>query len=553
MTQETALALMKLGHNVFLTGAAGSGKTYVLNQYIEYLKGHGVPVAITASTGIAATHLGGQTIHSWSGIGIKDVITEHDLEKLEKKKKVMEGLRSVQCLIIDEVSMLHAHQLDMIDTILRRVRDFTKPFGGVQVILSGDFFQLPPITRTREEPRFVFESDAWGNGEFLICYLTSQHRQGDDPLLDILNDIRSGRAGEHTKVPLRTRYRQPPEVAVPVEPTKLYTHNADVDRINEERLAELPGQEHVFQMISHGTKKLVELLKATCLAPEYLRLKEGATVMFLKNDPEGRFVNGTLGIVEGFDPKGGNPLVRTTGGALIHVDYDEWRLVEEGEAKAVLVQYPLRLAWAITVHKSQGMTLDAAEMDLSKAFEPGMGYVALSRVRTLRGLSLVGGGLNSISLTVNERILSYDELLRELSLEAVRAIEPMNPRTLGQEHARIMKERFGGAKGKKVEQKKPTPKEATHRVTGKLIEEGKSIAEVAKERGMVSSTIIGHLHKLKELGELPAIDHLKPKEADLKKMLAAIRANDDERLAPAHQALKGKYSFDDLRLAKLFL
>ncbi len=242
MQQNEALDILKAGHNVFLTGAAGSGKTYLLNQYIDYLKENNVVVAITASTGIAATHLQGVTLHSWSGIGVKDSLSQKDLENLKTTARIKRNYKKTKVLIIDEISMLHSHQLDMVDAAARFILDKDLPFGGMQVILCGDFFQLPPVSSgaSRENTRFAFEGVAWSQADFKVCYLSEQHRQGSDPLLTVLNDIRSGTAGEHTKVPLRTRYKKEPEGAT--QATKLYTRNINVDAINEQELEKLPGK-----------------------------------------------------------------------------------------------------------------------------------------------------------------------------------------------------------------------------------------------------------------------------------------------------------------------
>ena len=563
MTQAQALNLMKLGHNVFLTGAAGAGKTYVLNQYITYLREHGVGVAVTASTGIAATHLGGQTIHSWSGMGVSDALTESEFEKIAKRKKLKERFKSVKVLVIDEISMLHAHQLDLVDWIARQLLDFTKPFGGLQVILCGDFFQLPPISRG-ERARFAYEANAWATGEFLVCYLGEQHRQGDDPLLSILNDIRGGRAGEHTKVPLRTRYKKRPEGAI--EPTRLYTHNADVDRINDTALEALAEKDsYTFEMTTRGLKHVVESLKAGCLAPAELRLKKGAVVMFVKNDPSGAYVNGTLGVVELFDPEDGWPIVRTREGELVYAEPVEWRLEVEGETRAMISQVPLRLAWAITVHKSQGMTLDAAEVDLAKSFEPGMGYVALSRVRALAGLMLMG--LNDMALSVNDDVLLFDERLKELSAEAAEAVSGYSEHDLTRAQQEVLVKRFGGTKAKKKyegyakaswskkgkDTKPKTPKVSTLEVTKKLIDERLTVEEMAKRRGVVPGTIVGHLEKLKALGELPDISYLRPSQKSLNEIKHAFDAEESNSLTPVFNALEGKYSFEELKLARLFL
>ena len=163
MTQSEALDILKLGHNVFLTGAAGSGKTYVLNEFIAHLRQHKIGVGVTASTGIAATHLSGTTIHSWAGIGIKDLLEPTDIEKLLEKSRLKSRFAKTKVLIIDEISMLHGARLDMVDQVCRAFKDEIKPFGGLQVVLCGDLFQLPPVTKDRKPPDFVHKSAAWRN------------------------------------------------------------------------------------------------------------------------------------------------------------------------------------------------------------------------------------------------------------------------------------------------------------------------------------------------------------------------------------------------------
>jgi ATP-dependent DNA helicase PIF1 len=265
MKQAAALDLMKLGKNIFLTGAPGSGKTYLLNQYTRYLKDHNVTVAMTASTGIAATHVQGVTIHSWSGIGIKESLHETDLAHLLKKKLIKQHYQKTKTLIIDEISMLHPHQLDMIDTIARHLLKTDEPFGGLQVIVCGDFFQLPPVSSALSpQKQFAFEAKAWKKGHFHVCYLQEQHREGDDPLRTILEDIRSGIAGEQTKIPLRTRYKKEPEGAT--QATRLYARNVNVEAINVCELEKIHEKEKIFHMTSHGVSVLVNSLRKSCLA-----------------------------------------------------------------------------------------------------------------------------------------------------------------------------------------------------------------------------------------------------------------------------------------------
>src|SRR3990167_3211894 len=355
MQQDDAFNLLKMGKNIFLTGAAGSGKTYLLNKYINYLKDNNVGVAVTASTGIAATHLQGTTIHSWSGIGVKDAITAKDLEKCLTTKRIKRNYKKTKVLIIDEISMLHQYQLDMVDSIARYILGGDKVFGGIQIILCGDFFQLPPVSSGGliEQTQFAFEASAWKNGDFHVCYLHEQHRQGNDPLLVVLNDIRSGTAGEHTKVHLRTRYKKEPQGTT--KATKLYSRNINVDAINERELASIHGQEKIFTMATEGFSALIEGLKKTCLVSGELKLKIGAEVMFIKNDMAGRYVNGTRSVVIGFEKSNEAwPIVKTYENKIIVAYPDEWKYEDNGIVRASIRQVPLRLAWAITIHKSQG-------------------------------------------------------------------------------------------------------------------------------------------------------------------------------------------------------
>lgn len=407
MDQELALEILLSGENALLTGPAGSGKTYVLNKFIRHARASGKAVAVTATTGLAATHLNGNTIHAWSGIGIHDSLPKHFMDNLPKGRR--DTIAKTDALIIDEISMLHHYRLDMVDQVARLVRGVDEPFGGIQVILCGDFFQLPPVTRGDQEMgQFVVTAEAWEELDPVICYLDEQHRQNDDDFLEILHALRAGdvRRG-HAERLLQRHNIDLGDV------TELHTTNVDVDTINTRRLAGLPGKEHHYEMSTTGKAVYVENLKRACLAPETLVLKEGALVMFIKNSPEKKFANGTLGEVIGFEKDTDFPQVRLKNGKVISVLPESWELRDGDKKRASLAQLPLRLAWAITVHKSQGMTLDAARMNLGKAFVEGMGYVALSRVRSLDTLSLLG--LNNMALKVSPLALDIDERLRAKS------------------------------------------------------------------------------------------------------------------------------------------
>ncbi len=417
MDQALALEILLSGESALLTGPAGSGKTYVLNEFIKHARAEGKKVAVTATTGLAATHLNGTTIHSWSGIGIHDELPKKHHEGLSKAR--IDSISKTDILVIDEISMLHDYRLDMVDRIARGVRKTDEPFGGLQVVLCGDFFQLPPVTRgARAQGEFVVNSAVWEEFDPVICYLSEQHRQDDDVFLEILNALRANDLRRrHAEALLARKGPHDPFV----EATELHTTNVDVDTINADRLRSLAGDEHIYYMTTTGSKNYVESLKKACLAQEELVLKKGALVMCIKNNPEKKYVNGSLGIVVGFEKGTDYPMVELKNGRKITMTPESWELRDGDKKRASLAQIPLRLAWAITVHKSQGMTLDAARIDLSKAFVEGMGYVALSRVRSLDTLSLAG--LNQMALRVSSDALEIDETLRAKSAKHSRKYE----------------------------------------------------------------------------------------------------------------------------------
>ena len=416
MTQKQALTILQQGHNVFLTGAAGSGKTFLLDKFIKLISATEKRIAVTATTGLAATHLRGRTIHSWVGIGIADQLTRSQLNKIITSTKLQENIRTTNILIIDEISMLHDFRLDMIDQVCREVRRNPKVFGGLQVVLSGDFFQLPPITKDAnlklEKTSFITNSEAWQAADFKICYLREQHRQTDDnQLTDILNALRNNvLTNQHVDL-LRNRI-----LPNPGNLTELHCHNLDIDQINKKRLAEIPHKEYQFageKLNPHRDKKLLDQLLRNCLAEELLKLKQDALVMFIKNDTQNQYINGSLGKIKGFHSRDGYPIIELNSGKTIFVDLATWSITQDEVELVRFRQLPLKLAWAMTIHKSQGMTLDGAFIDLSKAFETGMGYVALSRLKSLEGLYLKG--FNETALQINPEVLRIDQYFQQAS------------------------------------------------------------------------------------------------------------------------------------------
>jgi hypothetical protein len=437
MTQAEALTILKTGANVYLTGEPGSGKSYTIGRYVEYLRDHEIEPAVTASTGIAATHIHGMTVHAWSGIGINKHLSDYDVDRIATNEYVARRIGKTKVLIIDEISMLDSTTLDLVDRVCREVKRSEEPFGGIQTILVGDFFQLPPVSKD-ESVQFAFMADSWKALNPVVCYLHEQHRQDDEKLLNLLSALRADKIAEHHSDYLTERITHFDDI--PEDIPKLFPHNADVDRLNDYALEQLQTDSHVYRMESEGAPALVASLVRSCLSPESLKLKIGAVVMFTKNNPSLGFANGTLGTVTGFDSYGSNPIVETRNGRTIIVEPMEWAIEENGKVRARIVQIPLRLAWAMTIHKSQGVSLDAAVIDLSASFEYGQGYVALSRVRTLPGLYLLGW--NEKSLMVHPEILEKDSEFRALSDAAETAFGQ-----LSQPEIQTMEENFILASG----------------------------------------------------------------------------------------------------------
>ena len=422
MKQSLALEILLSGESALLTGPAGTGKTFVLNQFIRQARADGKYVSVTATTGLAATHLGGTTIHAWAGIGVYDSLPNNFVEHVSKGRR--EIIEKTDVLIIDEISMLHDYRLDMVDEVCRLVRKrVDEPFGGIQVVLSGDFFQLPPVNRNgSREGGFVVNARVWRELDPVILYLDEQFRQHEgDTLLDILTAMRGNSLRRHhaEKLLERTEY-EPPEG---MDLTELHTVNVDVDRINQAKLAELAGDEVLYQRHTTGSDNYVENLQRSVLAPEVLTLKMGALVMAVKNDPSRRYANGSIGMVVDFEPATDYPVVEFRNGKVVTMQPDSWELRDGTKKRASISQIPLRLAWAITVHKSQGMTLDSARIDLRKAFVPGMGYVALSRVRDIENLYLTG--INQMALRMSDEAYTIDEQLRTQAAAATERFAPL--------------------------------------------------------------------------------------------------------------------------------
>ena len=403
-TAQQFLAAAHSGRNLFLTGMAGTGKSYLLRQFISECHSGGLEsgqvvlgkecrdIDVTAPTGIAALNIQGMTLHRWAGMligprdGQSDAAYAAELQE-SRIPSLWAGQRRVKdasCLVIDEISMLAGRQLDFLNYWMKLLRDDARPFGGCQVIVVGDFLQLPPVqTNGKRDYDWAFKSEAWAEAGFEVIHLTEVKRQDEPDFIRALGAFRMGDISNGEVRPIRNRVVLFPDGDIP----RIFSRNSQVDRWNDYRLEALDTAEVCFQAETKGPEKQVDYLTKNLLTPEKLRLRVGARVMFTRNHPKGLWVNGSVGNVVG-TPGRDSVDVIMPGLPPVEVQPFTWYYDGRDKSSASFKQFPLRLAYAMTIHKSQGVTMDAAYVDIRSASEPGQAYVAISRVRTLAGLNL---------------------------------------------------------------------------------------------------------------------------------------------------------------------
>lgn len=428
--QMRAEQLILSGRNVFLTGAAGVGKSFLLRHVIEKLKIKFGPtaVAVCASTGIAAHNIGGRTVHSFSGIGFGKGPPTKVLDKVLNNSKACADWRRTSVLVLDEISMIDADILEKLDFIARKVRKCNRPFAGLQLLFCGDFAQLPPVSLSWGKSTFCFKSNAWRNAGVQTCTLTTVVRQsGDTQFVSMLTEIRRGLCTQQSTEALRAcKVEQKPMPTDGIVPTKLYCLNKNVDEENQKELSKLKGAMHVLEAKDRFVRPPARqeneefiIKKMEQKTAGKLHLKVGAQVVLTRNLNDMGLFNGSRGVVEGFEQShvgkkkyGADagtylcPRVRFDGGQTILL---EPVAVFLGTADGVMLrnQIPLKLAWAMTVHKSQGTTLSRAILMLENAFDYGQVYVALSRVVSLQGLWLKGADITQRTVKLHPEVQKF--------------------------------------------------------------------------------------------------------------------------------------------------
>ncbi|XP_027538818.1 ATP-dependent DNA helicase PIF1 isoform X1 [Neopelma chrysocephalum] len=392
--QEAVLGAVRSGKSIFFTGCAGTGKSFLLKRIVGSLPPN-VTYA-TASTGVAACHIGGTTLHAFAallssplpGIGSGKAPLEQCIQ-LAERPGVRQHWLACQHLIIDEISMVDGKFFDRLEAVARVVRKRDEPFGGIQLIICGDFLQLPPVCKANEETKFCFQAKSWRKCIHINMELTEVRRQTDKAFVSLLSAIRLGRCTEEvTRQLMQTATNRSERDGILA--TRLCTHKDDVEITNERRLQQLSGELHVFEALD-SDPMLVKLIDAQCPVGGRVELKLGAQVMLAKNlDVSQGLVNGARGVVVGFESEQkGLPKVRFLCGVTQVIRKEKWVFKGPSGVHLSRQQLPLKLAWAISIHKSQGMSLDCVEISLSRVFESGQAYVALSRARSLAGLRVL--------------------------------------------------------------------------------------------------------------------------------------------------------------------
>ena len=410
--QDDGLALLESGKNVFLTGRAGTGKSFLINLFKETTSKN---VKITATTGIAALNIKGCTINSALGIGLGPKLEYGELETIKdfvgrvtSTDRFIKDLEPKICawdtLVLDEMSMMQGYTLQAIDGVLKEARrEWKKPFGGIQMVFVGDALQLPPVTRYNQPIDWCFNSKAWKEAELEVINLKKIWRQDDLEFQTLLNALRVGEVTPEQNLKLQSRI-------IPIfnddEYVLLETHNKEVDRINDEKLQALSGDKEVFCAKTAGPCNEVSALVSSMVVPETLYVKKGAKVMACANAPDGSYVNGSTGIVE--DIKLESIFVAFENGTKIWMDRITWdnsHYQADKTKQATFSQIPLRLAWACSIHRAQGLTLKKALVNPSRCFAEGQCYVALSRVKDIEDLFL--RNWNPKSVKVSQEVTSF--------------------------------------------------------------------------------------------------------------------------------------------------
>lgn len=534
--QELAQQIIEnTSDHLLLVGKAGSGKTTFLRRITKESK---KILAVLAPSGIAAIEAGGVTIHSFFRFDTLPYVPGQAAHIKDIDNNKAEVIRRLQTIIIDEISMVRADLMDRIDVTLRAVRGNSNPFGGVQIVMIGDLRQLPPVVEDGEDAEimehnydspYFFDSKVWQSTQFRFIELKKVYRQKEGDFVELLNRVRENKATAKDINTINSKWRAQAWKFADSDSINLVTHNYMARIINSRKLRELPGEEFSF-------KASYDNWFVDNPAPYKLYLKKGAHVMFVKNNPP-EYSNGTLGIVTDIDDdyievriKGSNKVIDVEPAIWIDYDYKYNREKNNIEitSKGTYRQYPLRPAWAITVHKSQGQTFDKVLLDIGKCFAEGQAYVALSRCRSFDGITMVSKLRQNLIMT-DSRIDKFLEQHESEKPKPVFVFTPVKPQ-----------------RPKKIKIEESNSLNQTTNTSIRLFKNGMSIEGIASYRGLAVSTISSHIASGIEAGLLAVEDVV---DADIIRKVSELYLAKDGgcSMKEVYEALNEQVSYADIK------
>ncbi len=539
--QATALDVLQRQGNVFLTGAAGTGKSFLLDRYLA--DKHTDEFPVVASTGAAAVLVGGRTFHSFFGLGILEGGPDATVAKALRNRKLLNRLHRAHCVFIDEISMLSGLTLAVAERIARRVRGRDEPWGGLRIVAVGDFAQLPPVTPNMQGKDWAFLHPVWQESDFTPALLSTVMRTQDTEFLEILNFIREGIVNERVHAFLNNHVETETDG---VEGTRLYPHRAQADAYNLRRLEEIPAPVHAIPTVYSGAERFVESGKRVVPIPETLLLKEGALIMMRKNDVSGsmRWVNGSLGHVRHVS----DDVLHVTllSGEAIRVAKEKFTCLDgDGNETMAAWNFPVTLAWASTIHKAQGASLDRMIVDIHQLWEPGQAYVALSRVRSGAGLRIERW--NPSSIRADAMVTAFYDLLADKARKYTPRPYFETPKREPEADA------FDEEEPRAKTPSRMHSIEDRLRKTREYLVDEMPLIDIAEACDVTETTVIRYIEKLIEQHNAPSLRYLIDEVPDVERVCAAFRKHGLGKMKPVFTALEETISYDELKLVRLVL
>lgn len=528
--QAKGLGVLERQGNVFLTGAAGTGKSFLLQRYLAGKPTDSFPVV--ASTGVAAVLVGGRTFHSFFGLGILEGGPEAAVVRALRNRKLVSRINRACCVIIDEVSMLSGSTLKAAEEVARRARGSNEPWGGLRIIAVGDFAQLPPVTPDHTGKDWAFLHLVWQESDFQTALLSTVVRTQDIEFLTVLNFVREGIVNDTVHEFLN---RCMTVLSDHAEGTRFYPHRAQAETYNLRRLEAIVRPLRSFQTEYIGKEKFIEVGKKVVPIPETLFLKEGALIMMRKNDITGglHYVNGSLGHIR--DITDDSLQITLFSGEDIDVCKEKFSYLDgDGNEVVAAWNFPVTLAWATTIHKAQGASLDRIIVDLHQLWEPGQAYVALSRVRSGAGLRIERWSPSSI--LAEPLVTEFYNMLADQSQKYVPRPLYIPPR----------------AKEEKPNiQRSGLSRQERAQTIVRLIKERASLENIAQQCGIQPQRVVLYIEKLLvEDGTKLDLQYLTSNIPEQQKISDAFEDCGHDFLKPVFETLGGKVSYETLRLVR---